>query len=85
MGIFKDMGGVGSNEEDTLREELIHDFEELQEMLGEIDQDELAAIKSVNPQLWLIIVQKIVNFLRFLSNVPIKDDAGEISHTIDMY
>jgi hypothetical protein len=68
-----------------MEEELIADFAELEETLGEIDYDELAAIKAINPQLYIIIVQKIINFLRFLAHVPIKDDDGNITHTLDVY
>lgn len=68
-----------------MEEELIKDFAELEETLGEIDFDELAAIKAINPQFYLILVQKVINFLRFLSQVPIKDDDGNITHTLDLY
>ena len=85
MAIFHDMGGVSAQDEDSMKEEIMHDFEELQEILGDIDYDELAAIKSINPGLFVIIVQKILNFLRFLSKVPIKNDDGEITHTMDLY
>lgn len=68
-----------------MKEEIMHDFAELEEILGDVDYDELAAIKSVNPALFVIIVQKILNFLRFLSRVPIKNDEGQITHTMDLY
>lgn len=85
MAIFHDMGGVSSQDEDSMKQELMGDFNELQEILGDIDYDELAAIKSVNPALFVVIVQKILNFLRFLARVPIKNDDGQITHTMDLY
>ena len=68
-----------------MKQELMEDFAELQEIVGNVDYDELAAIKSVNPHLFVIIVQKILNFLRFLARVPIKNDDGQITHTMDLY
>lgn len=85
MAIFHDMGGVSSQDEDSMKQELMGDFNELEEILGDIDYDELAAIKSVNPALFVVIVQKILNFLRFLARVPIKNDDGQITHTMDLY
>ena len=85
MAIFHDMGGVSAHDENTMKEEIMHDFAELEEIVGDIDFDELAAIKAVNPQLFVIIVQKIINFLRFLARVPVKNDDGDITHTMDLY
>ena len=72
--IYTNLGGLG---QDSMQRELEYDFAQLQEIIGELDYEEMAVLKSTNPSLFIILIQKVFNFLMYLAHVPIKDENGE--------
>ena len=49
----------------------------LEEIVGKLDYEEMAVLKSTNPSLFMILIQKVFNFLMYLAHIPIRDENGE--------
>ena len=52
----------------------------LEEIIGEINYDEMSVLKATNPGLFIVLIQKVFNFLMYLAHVRITDESGEESH-----
>jgi len=72
--IYSQLGGLG---QDSMQLELQKDFAELEEIIGELNYEEMAVLKSSNPGLFIIIIQKVYNFLMYLSRVSTTNEDGE--------
>jgi hypothetical protein len=81
FNIYNDLGGLG---QDSMQRELEEDFAQLEEILGELNYEEMSVLRATNPNLFIIIIQKVYNFLMYLSHVGIKDEDGNDSH-INLY
>ena len=72
--IYSELGGLG---QDSMQLELQKDFADLEEIIGELNYEEMAVLKSTNPGLFIIIVQKVFNFLMYLARIPTTNENGE--------
>ena len=72
--IYSQLGGLG---QDSMQLELQKDFADLEEIIGELNYEEMAVLKSTNPGLFVIIVQKVFNFLMYLARIPTTNEDGE--------
>ena len=75
--IYSSLGGLGA---DSQQKELQKDFEMLEEIIGELNYEEMSVLKATNPNVFILLIQKVFNFLMYMAHVPIKDDNGDDSH-----
>ena len=63
-----------------MKTEIINDFHYLEEIIGELDYEHMEMLKSENPNIFVLILTKIFNFLAYLARIPINNEDGEASH-----
>jgi hypothetical protein len=51
----------------------------LEEIIGELNYEEMSVLKATNPNVFILLIQKVFNFLMYMAHVPIKDDSGWIN------
>ena len=66
--IYNQLGGLGA---DAQQKELEKDFEMLEEIIGELNYEEMSVLKATNPGLFVVLIQKVFNFLMYLAHMPI--------------
>ena len=63
--IYNQLGGIGA---DSQQKELENDFAMLEEIIGELDAEEMSVLKSTNQALFIVLIQKVFNFLQVLQS-----------------
>ena len=51
--IYSNLGGLGP---DAMQQELINDFSQLEEIIGELNYEEMAVLKASNPNLFIVLI-----------------------------
>ena len=72
--IYNGLGGLGP---DAMKTEIINDFHYLEEIIGELDYESMEMLKNENPNIFVLILTKIFNFLAYLARIPINNGDGE--------
>ena len=72
--IYNQLGGIGA---DSQQKELEEDFAALEEIIGELNYDEMAVLKQTNPVMFIILIERVFNFLMYLAHIPFKDKNGK--------
>lgn len=75
--IYNSMGGLG---EESMKDEIINDLIQLEEIIGDLDYEHMEMLKSENPNIFIMILTKIFSFLGYLARIPIKDEDGNSAH-----
>ena len=72
--IYNGLGGLG---QDAMKSEIINDFQLLEEIIGELDYENMEMLKSENPNVFVLMLTKIFNFLAYLARIPTNNEDGE--------
>jgi hypothetical protein len=71
--IYSNLGGLG---EQAMQKEIEQDFADLEEIIGTLNYEEMAVLKTTNPNIFIMIITKIFNYLGYLARIPITDENG---------
>ena len=55
----------------------MNDFAMLEEIIGEMDYNTMAMLRTESPNTFVFVITKIFNFLAYLAKIPIKDEDGD--------
>ena len=71
--IYEALGGLGK---ESMQNEIINDFHLLEEIVGELDYENMEMLRFQNPNVYLMMLFKIVAMLGYFAKIPTNDANG---------
>ena len=80
--IYEALGGLGK---ESMQNEIINDYHLLEEIVGELDYENMEMVRYQNPNVYLMMLFKIVAMLGYLAKYPTTDANGNVTGQINLY